>query len=185
MQFNRKKEIIQKLDRKTVKILYTFLLERLRLTKKQLVSEELIKVATEAHNDALIELTIKACSSYVPIKKTVHIMHDLSRLGYKHHLGSNIGKTIFEDCAEKFATIFNLFAGVTIPFISKSGTIIKKPQSHFFHTHIKTYNLQPNQIIFIDDKLANVRAAQSIGMHGIHFKNARDLRKQLIHLNIL
>ena len=128
LRFNRKKELIRKLDKKTIKILCTFLLERLRLTKKQLVSEELIKAAQQANNDALIELTIKACSSYAPIKKTVDIMHELSRLGYKHHLGSNIGQTVFDDCMEKFSTIFNLFEQVTIPFTClQSGRIIKNP----------------------------------------------------------
>ena len=46
-------------------------------------------------------------------------------------------------------------------------------------------SLQPEQIIFIDDKLANVKAAQSVGMHAIHFKNAKQLRKQLIEWNII
>lgn len=186
LRFNRKTEIIRKLDKKTIKILGIFLCERLRLTKKQLVSEELIKAANQADNHALIELTIKACSSYAPIKKTVAIMHELSQIGYKHHLGSNIGKTVFDDCMEKFSTIFNLFEQVTIPFISpESGRIIKKPNPEFFYTHIKKNTMQPHHIIFIDDKLANVQAAQSVGMHGIHFKNAHDLRKQLIAHDIL
>jgi FMN phosphatase YigB (HAD superfamily) len=185
LRFNRKTEIIRKLDKKTIKILCTFLLERLRLTKKQLVSEELIKAAQESGNHALVELTISACSSYAPIKKTVTIMQELSHLGYTHHLGSNIGKTVFDDCFEKFSSIFNLFEGVTIPFISESGLIIKKPHPKFFHTHLKNYNLKAHQVIFIDDKLANVQAAQSVGIHGIHFKNAQDLRKQLISHHIL
>lgn len=186
LRFNRKAEIIRKLDKKTIKILCTFLLERLRITKKQLVSEELIKAAAEANNHALIELTIKACSSYAPIKKTVAIMHELSQLGYKHHLGSNIGQTVFDDCVEKFSTIFNLFEQVTIPFVSsQTNTIIKKPNPEFFYTHIKKHTIQPHHIIFIDDKLANVQAAQSVGMHAIHFKNAHDFRKQLLKNNIL
>ncbi len=186
IQFKNKKEIIRKLDKKTVKILCTFLLERLRLTKKQLVSEELIKAALQADNQALVELTIQACSSYAPIKKTVAIMNELSQLGYEHHLGSNIGKTVFDDCAGKFSSIFSMFKDATIPFEStKTGLIIKKPNPEFFYTHIKKHNLNSHQIIFIDDKLANVKAAQSVGMHGIHFKNAQDLRQQLRAQGIL
>jgi FMN phosphatase YigB (HAD superfamily) len=186
MRFDRKREIIKNLDKKTLKIMFTFLLERLRLTKKQMVSEELIKAAVDAHNDALVELTIKACSSYAPIKKTVTIMHELSHLGYKHHLGSNIGKTVFDDCTEKFSEIFNLFEHATIPFISpKTGSIIKKPNLEFFHAHATKHNLQPHQLVFIDDKIANVHAARSAGMHAIHFKNAHDLRKELIFSRIL
>lgn len=186
MRFNRKEELISKLDKNTIKIMFTFLLERLKLTKKQMVSEELLKAAQNAGNDALIELTIKACSSYTPIKKTVAIMQELSDLGYEHHLGSNIGKTVFDDCSEKFASIFGMFKEATIPFESASNSkIIKKPNLEFFFTHTNKHNLQPHQLIFIDDKIANVHAAQSAGMHAIHFKDAKDLRKRLILLNIL
>ncbi len=186
LRFKRKKELMRKLDKNTLKIMFTFLLERLRLTKKQMVSEELLKAAERAENDALVELTIKACSSYAPIKNTVALMHELSDLGYIHHLGSNIGKTVLDDCTEKFSTIFTLFEGATIPFeCTRSAKIIKKPNLEFFHTHAAKYNLQPHQIIFIDDKIANVRAAQAAGMHAFHFKNPRDLRKQLISHGIL
>ena len=180
MRFKRKKELLRRLDKATIKVALAFLLERLKLTKKQMISDELIKAAELAHNDAFIELTIKACSSYTPIKKTVSLMEELSELGYTHHLGSNIGITVFDDCAEKFSAIFDLFQEKTIPFESpENASIIKKPHHDFFNAHIKKHNLQANQIIFIDDKLANVRAAQAVGMHAIHFKNAKDLRKQL------
>jgi len=183
MRFKRKREVIRHLNKKTIKILFLFLLERFKLTKKQMVSEELIKEAQTTNNDALIELTMLVCSSYNPIKKTVAVMQDLSQLGYTHHLGSNIGKTVYDDCTTKFPTIFNLFQGMTIPFESENK-IIKKPNPHFFYAHLQKHNIQPEHVIFIDDKLANVQAAQSVGMHGIHFKNARQLRKELHSLNI-
>lgn len=184
MRFKRKEELISRLDKKTLKIAFTFLLERLKLTKKQMVSEELIKAAQEAGNDALVELTMKACSSYNPIKKTVAIMNELSDLGYTHHLGSNIGKTVFDDCVDKFPTIFTVFKEITIPFEANNSTIIKKPHPDFFNSHTAKNNLKSEQIIFIDDKLANVQAAQSVGMHAIHFKNARQLRQELKKMNI-
>ena len=185
IRFKRKKEILRNLNKKTIKIAFTFLLERLKLTKKQMVSEELIKAAQTTNNDAFIELIMLVCSSYNPIKKTVLIIEDLSKLGYAHHLGSNIGKTVYNDCTKKFPTIFNFFTEATIPFESENSTIIKKPQPDFFHSHIKKHNLEPHQIIFIDDKLANVQAAQSIGMHGIHFKNSQQLREELKKWNII
>lgn len=185
IRFNRKIELIKRLDSKTIKIALTFLLERLKLTKKQMVSEELINAARAANNDALVELTMQTCSSYTPIKKTVKIMQELTMLGYDHHLGSNIGKTVFDDCMVKFPTIFSTFKSFTIPFESDKNKIIKKPNPDFFYSHINKHNLQSAQVIFIDDKIANVLAAQSIGMYAIHFKNARQLRKQLIKWNVL
>lgn len=179
MRFKRKREIIRHINTKTIKIAFLFLLERLKLTKKQMVSEELIKAAHATNNDALVELTMTVCASYHPIKKTIAIMHELSTIGYTHHLGSNIGKTVFDDCTQKFPAIFGLFEGVTIPFESRTAQMIKKPHPDFFNAHITKYNLQPEQIIFIDDKLANVHVAQSLGIHAIHFKNPRQLRQQL------
>lgn len=164
--------------------MFIFLCEKLKLTKKQMVSDELITAAQCANNNALIELIMQVCTSYSPIKKTVAIMHELTHLGYTHHLGSNIGRTVFDDCTEKFPTIFNLFKEATIPFES-SAKIIKKPDPDFFHSHVEKHNLKPEQVIFIDDKFINVQAARSIGMHVIHFKNARQLRKELYKLNII
>ncbi|HEX4068974.1 MAG TPA: HAD-IA family hydrolase [Candidatus Babeliales bacterium] len=184
MRFKRKKEIIRHINTKTIKIAFLFLLEKLKFIKKQMVSEELITAAQATNNEALIELTMLVCSSYSPIKKTVTLMQELSDLGYTHHLGSNIGKTVFDDCTQKFPHIFNLFKEATIPF-EHATKMIKKPHPDFFHAHIKKHNLQPEQIIFIDDKLINVQAAQSVGMHAIHFKNAHQLRKELIKKNIL
>jgi FMN phosphatase YigB (HAD superfamily) len=184
MRFKRKRELISHLDTKTIKIAFIFLCEKLKLTKKQMVSEELIKAAQNANNNALIELIMQVCTSYSPIKKTVTIMHELSDLGYTHHLGSNIGKTVFDDCTEKFPTIFNLFKEATIPF-EHSAKMIKKPHPDFFRSHTEKHNLEPKHVIFIDDKLINVQAAQSVGMHAIHFKNARQLRKELHNLKII
>ena len=183
MRFKRKREVIRHLNTKTIKIAFTFLLERLKLTKKQMVSEELIKAAAATKNDALIELTMRVCASYYPIKKTVAIMDELGRLGYTHHLGSNIGQTVYDDCKEKFPTIFNLFKEIIIPFEAESK-IIKKPNPLFFRAHLEKHNLQPEQIIFIDDKIANIKAAQTLGIHAIHFKNPHQLRKELSTLKI-
>jgi FMN phosphatase YigB (HAD superfamily) len=183
IRFKRKREVIRHLNTKAIKIAFTFLLERLKLTKKQMVSEELIKAAQTTNNDALVELTMLVCASYYPIKKTVALINELDRLGYTHHLGSNIGQTVYDDCKEKFPTIFNLFKEIVIPFEVESK-IIKKPNPHFFRAHLEKHNLQPEQIIFIDDKFANVQTARSLGMHAIHFKNPHQLRKELNALKI-
>jgi FMN phosphatase YigB (HAD superfamily) len=45
--------------------------------------------------------------------------------------------------------------------------------------------LVPQNTVFIDDKLANVEAAQDSGIHGIHFQNAALLRNDLEKLELL
>lgn len=185
LRFNRKWELICKLNKKSLAIVCTFALERLKIIKKQMVSEELVQAAQTTGNDAFIELITQVCSAYSPIKETINIIQDLSQLGYKHHLGSNIGKTVFDNCMVKFPTIFEVFEGHSIPFNTLDTKIVKKPDPDFFTTHLQKYNLKPEHLIFIDDKLINVQAAQSVGLHAIQFKSAAQLRDELVTLNIL
>jgi len=184
LQFNRKWELIRKLNKKSLAIFFTFVLEKLKFTKKQMVSEELAIAARATNNEALVDLITDICSTYVPIQETVQILHDLSAAGYTHHLGSNIGKTVFDNCLVKFPTIFGMFTGHSIPFTASTTKMVKKPNPDFFTTHLQKYNLQPHHVIFIDDKLINVEAAQSVGIHGIQFKNSQQLRNELKKLTI-
>jgi len=59
-----------------------------------------------------------------------------------------------------------------------------KPNKAYF-SYLEANLDTDKQKIFIDDKLANVKAAQSMGMHGIHFKNPLQLAEELIKLGIL
>lgn len=185
LKSNQKWHALKNLDRKTTHILVTFLLERIRLTKKQVTSEELIDAAKKANNPALIDLIISVCSSYNPISQTVTVMNELSSLNYKHHLGSNIGKTVYESCKSKFSSVFNQFQTYHIPFKNYNNEVIKKPDIRFFTSFLDKHNLKPENVIFIDDKQLNISAAQKVGIHTIHFKNAKELRNKLIEYGIL
>lgn len=186
LRFNRKWQIIRNLDRKTITILFTFIGEYLGFTKKQMVFQELLNAAQKANNTALIDLVLDICSSYIPITLTVNIIERLSQLGYKHYICSNIGKIIFERCVQKFPHLFNFFDGYIIPFqSSKNNKIIKKPHAEFFLAFLNKYHYEPEQIIFIDDKLPNIEAAKSLGMHAIQCITPQDLLLQLEEIQIL
>ncbi|MEC9296196.1 MAG: HAD family phosphatase [SAR324 cluster bacterium] len=67
-----------------------------------------------------------------------------------------------------------------------SGEIGKiKPDPDIYKLLIETYDLIPDNTVFIDDKLANVKAAEDSGIHGIHFHNAALLRNELAKLKLL
>ena len=54
-----------------------------------------------------------------------------------------------------------------------------------FKLLIETYDLTADNTVFIDDKLANVEAAEDSGIYGIHFQNAALLRRDLLKLKLL
>jgi len=55
----------------------------------------------------------------------------------------------------------------------------KKPDAHIFQKAIEWASVEPEKILFIDDTKGHVEAAVSLGMQGIHFISADQLRKEL------
>ena len=57
--------------------------------------------------------------------------------------------------------------------------------SNVYKLLIKRYDLIPHQTVFIDDKEENIKSAEKLGIHGIHFQNCSQLRKDLQMLKLL
>ncbi|KAK3118687.1 hypothetical protein QOZ80_9BG0704140 [Eleusine coracana subsp. coracana] len=60
----------------------------------------------------------------------------------------------------------------------------RKPSPDFYLQAVDHLNVDPASCIFIDDRMANIEAALSVGMVGLHFKNAEVLRKDLCSLGV-
>ena len=55
----------------------------------------------------------------------------------------------------------------------------KKPAVEIFTKAIEWASVEPEKILFIDDMKTHVEVAVSLGMHGIHFISAQQLKKEL------
>lgn len=120
-----------------------------------------------------------------PTKGIEALICELASLGYEQHVASNIGPTFLTKLQNKFRHIFaHIKDGVTGTY--KSGQqLVRKPDATFYTQYTDQYNPDKNQIIiFIDDKLENVKAAQRAGWIGIHFTTTKELRKDLRALGI-
>jgi 2-haloacid dehalogenase len=49
---------------------------------------------------------------------------------------------------------------------------------------LERHNINPSFAIFIDDNLRNVQGAEAVGINGIHFLNAQQLKDELKKWNI-
>jgi putative hydrolase of the HAD superfamily len=59
----------------------------------------------------------------------------------------------------------------------------QKPAVEIFQTAIKWASVEPQQILFVDDTKKHVEVAISLGMQGIHFVSAEQLKKEfMLHL---
>ncbi|MFC2143560.1 HAD-IA family hydrolase [Candidatus Aenigmatarchaeota archaeon] len=71
--------------------------------------------------------------------------------------------------------LYNLFT----PCIKSCSVRARKPYLKIYRITLKRLNLKPKECIFIDDKPKNIRGCKKLGMKGIVFKNATQLKRDL------
>ena len=78
--------------------------------------------------------------------------------------------------AKSLFPFFNEFEGVVVS--GEEGLI--KPDPEIYKLLLRKYNLNPENSVFIDDRLENVEAARALNIHGIHYQHpAVSLREEL------
>jgi epoxide hydrolase-like predicted phosphatase len=55
----------------------------------------------------------------------------------------------------------------------------KKPDPKIYQIALEKTNCSPGEAVFIDDFIENIRAAEDLGIHGIHFQNVEQALNQL------
>ncbi|MBE9584527.1 HAD family phosphatase [Mucilaginibacter sp. JRF] len=83
--------------------------------------------------------------------------------------------------AEQEYPFLKEFDGVVVSGIEKN----RKPHPEFYNILLNRYNLKPEETIFIDDNLRNVKAAIELGIDGIAFTSAAELENELQKRGIL
>lgn len=67
-----------------------------------------------------------------------------------------------------------------------SGQVqMHKPNDDIYDHALKQFGLRAEQAVFIDDLSENIATADRLGLHGIQFTNATDLRGELEELGLL
>ena len=87
-------------------------------------------------------------------------VQELKRLGYRVLLLSNFGETLFEKASFSF-----------LPYVD--GSIISyrvkciKPDPNIYRILMETYDVKPEEILFLDDNADNIAGAQKMGWHTV------------------
>jgi 2-haloacid dehalogenase len=77
--------------------------------------------------------------------------------------------------------VLNSFLDVVVS--GETGLI--KPDEQIFRYSLDRFDLAPEEVLFVDDNLANVEAAASVGMHATQFSTVRHLRDVLLDFGLL
>jgi len=162
-----------------------FLRARQKYFRQALVGEESSK---RYINDIADELGVSPVSLEknwtLELKKVMKqnklLYSKLNKLKKNYLLGILTNVT---DHNEKFREKLGLYK----PFhfkVSSLNAKTRKPFLKIYNLFIKKSKCKPSEIVFIDDYQKNLVPAQKTGMHTIHFKNNKQLFKQLKKLGV-
>ena len=115
-----------------------------------------------------------------PIDESVKVLSELKEKGVLLYILSNWSAETYPIAEERF-DFLSWFDGKIIS--GEEGIV--KPDLEIYKLLIKRYDLNPYQTVFIDDKEENIKSAELLGIHGIHFQNCSKLRKDLQVLKLL
>ncbi|MGF7173408.1 HAD family hydrolase [Azospirillum doebereinerae] len=115
-----------------------------------------------------------------PIAGTPEILAELKARGVPVYAITNFSADKFELARKRF-DFLNSFEGVIV-----SGTErLVKPDPAIYRLLLDRYGLDAKDCFFIDDSVANVESARSVGMTAHHFAGAEALRQDLEGFGLL
>jgi 2-haloacid dehalogenase len=110
------------------------------------------------------------------IPGTVELLKTIRDSGnYKLYALTNWSSETFPIALERFEFL-SWFDGIVVSGDEKD----RKPFPSFYRTLLNRYSVEPDEALFIDDNLRNVKAAEDLGIHAIHFINPEQLKEQMI-----
>lgn len=116
-----------------------------------------------------------------PIHDTVEIFKQLKESGqYKLYALTNWSAETFPVALELYEFL-HWFDGRVVSGEEK----MRKPEPKFYQVLLDRFHVSPEETLFIDDNLRNIKAAESLGINSIHFKSPQQLKEELIAWSIL
>lgn len=162
-----------------------FIADLYYLIRKKTIPEEYIFYITDKYKGLsnYKNHAIAIANAQKPIANTIELVKKLKQEGYTLHIFSNIGQTIYENLASTFPDIFKHFDAVHTPKAENNYTC--KPNIGAFTEYLSRYNKDQKTILFIDNRLKNIKQALRCNILGIHYKNADSLTHMLLENNII
>lgn len=117
--------------------------------------------------------------NFKEIKGTRKIIETLKENGYKLGLLSVHAREWIDYCEKEF-DYHKLFDAIVYSF--EVG--VSKPDKKAYKIILKRLKAKPEECVFIDDNLKNLKTAKQLGIETIRFQNAQQLKKDLRALSI-
>jgi putative hydrolase of the HAD superfamily len=153
------------------------------LDRGTLTQDEALKIYLSQYpeeKDLLIPFFDQWINYLTPIHENVETLRKLKKLKYKIYLLSNAIIEAYNILKNRH-DFYSLFDGQIISGFEK----VIKPEKQIYDLLLKRFNLIPEESLFIDDTLGNLRPAKKLGMKTIWLKPDTDLKKELRKFQIM
>lgn len=142
------------------------------------VLEEFVK------NDPSIEAEIRNCIADIGnillrYDYAIPWISELKSKGYRVLVLSNFSHKAYVDCSHALDFLPYTDGGI-LSFREKCI----KPEPEIYRRLIETYNLVPEECVFLDDLQRNLNAAAAFGIHTILFQNQAQAKEELKKLGV-
>lgn len=114
-----------------------------------------------------------------PLQEGIEILHAVKQKGYKTYILSNMGEGSHKQIMHY--DFLKEFDGSIFSYQVKHC----KPEPEIYKKLLETYDLSPNECLFIDDVMANIKGAQEVGIDGILCSSHNFVHKEMQRLSIL
>lgn len=145
-----------------------FWVEYDRGTKSRAEVEQIMADIKGCSIERCHEAMAKAIDIQAPIACTEELIHELKKRGYRLLVLSNMSSDFIEHI-RRF-DIYRQFEGDVVS--CEEQTV--KPEAEIYRRLIDRYALDPAETLFIDDREANLRAAEQFGITTFHFTEPRE-----------
>ncbi len=114
------------------------------------------------------------------ITRSVDIQQAIKATGRYQLLAlTNWSAELFPIALDRYAFLHD-FEGIVVSGEEK----VRKPDPRIYQIVCDRYGAVPEQTVFIDDSLRNIKASIDLGFHGIHFQNPTQLKGDLMELGV-
>ncbi|MES0871133.1 HAD family hydrolase [Pseudovibrio sp. SCP19] len=114
------------------------------------------------------------------IEANVALLNELKEKGVSLYAITNFSSEKFEDAKRLFPFLADSFIDTVI----SGDEQLLKPDAAIYNVLLERNQLEASNLVFIDDTLKNVEAAQNVGMKALHFSEAEKLRSELKQLGL-
>jgi 2-haloacid dehalogenase len=114
------------------------------------------------------------------IEGTVVILEELKKAGVPLYAITNFASDTFREAQKRFPYLADSFIDIVISGDEK----LLKPDPAIYHILLERQKLKAEDCIFIDDSMANVKAAATVGFHALQFASPEQFRSDLRNLGL-